>query len=72
MVSAKITLHIKSKIVELMSYKNGKFGWQVLLLVRILYYDRLKYQMKIINGKYEDKDFFGEFNEKMSKTLAIS
>ena len=72
MVSAKITLHIKSKIVELMSYKNGKFGWQVLLLVRILYYDRLKYQMKIINGKYEDKDFSGEFNEKMSKTLAIS
>ena len=55
-----------------MSYKNGTFGWQVLLLVRILYYDRLKYQMKIINGKYEDKDFSGELNEKMSKTLAIS
>ena len=52
--------------------KNRGFYWEVELLPRIIYYDRLKQQMETINGEYKDIYSVVYSMEQMSNIFAMT
>ena len=61
-----------TKIVDLVWRNNITFYWQVTLLIRRIYDDRMKEQIDIIDGKWEDNNFVVNLMEHISKKFSRS